>query len=256
MELQFDYLDILLKKLRNKGVRCNIAKVIQNVDVEMPMLDQASPNGITDVRITDFDVVLYRLDVEILQTAAKNYDYYLPIPGLGEEINILRGYVSVNAKIWGKKYRFVNTHLEPFSADILQAQAMELIAAVENETLPTILAGDFNTETPTNPTYQYIIQSGFVDVWTRNLLWWNADGLTSGFEANLLIGPWLDNANDTLEKRIDLIFVRSNVWFLGRQYIGPVFAVVVGDKQQDMTPTSLWPSDHAGVVATLSIPRF
>ena len=106
-----------------------------------------------------------------------------------------------------------------------------------------------------NVTYQFIVDSGFVDVWTRNLLWWNEMGYTSGFEADLLNGPWLDDPNDTLEKRIDLIFVRSNVWYNNWQFIGPVFAVVVGDNPHDMTPTGLWPSDHAGVVARLTIPR-
>lgn len=256
MVLQFDYLDILLRELRRRGIRYKVAKAIQNVDVEMPMLDPDSLSGITDVRITDYDVVLYRPDVKILERSAKNYEYHLSIPGLAGNIDILRGYVSVKAKVNGKKYRFVNTHLEPFHPDILQLQAMELIGAVDGETLPTILVGDFNTEAPTNPTYQYIVNSGFVDVWTRNLLRWNKRGYTSGFKADLLSGIWLDDPNDTLEKRIDLIFVRNNVWHHSWQSIGPVLAVVVGDKPENMTPTGLWPSDHAGVVARLTIPRY
>jgi hypothetical protein len=81
-------------------------------------------------------------------------------------------------------------------------------------------------------------------------------GLTSGFKADLLFGPWLDDPNDPLEKRIDLIFARSNIWYNNWQIIGPVFAIVVGDNPEDMTPTGLWPSDHAGVVARLCIPRW
>jgi hypothetical protein len=256
MVMEFDYLDILLRELRRKGMRYKIAKVVQNVDVEMPMLDPDSPSGITDVRITGYDVILYRSDVEILERSAKNYENYLQIPSLGGGfIDILRGYVSVKAKVNGKKYRFVNTHLEPFHPGILQVQAMELICAVDGDPLPTILVGDFNTEAPTNPTYQYIVNSGFVDVWTRNLLPWNKKGFTSGFTADLLSGVWLDDPNDTLEKRIDLIFVRSNVWHNNWQSIGTVLAVVVGDHPKEMTPTDLWPSDHAGVVARSRIPR-
>ena len=39
--------------------------------------------------------------------------------------------------------------------------------------------------------------------------------------------------------------------------VGPVLAVVVGDEPRDKTDTSpaLWPSDHGGVVAWLSIPE-
>ena len=240
-----------------RGRPYKVAKVIQNVDVEMPMLDLASPTGLTDVRITDYDVILYRPGVKILERSAKNYDWYITIPGgYTGTIEILRGYVSVIAKVRGKKYRFVNTHLEPFDAAVLQAQAQELILSVAGETLPTILVGDFNTEAPIDPTYQFIVDSGFVDVWTRNLFWWNPMGYTSGFEGDLLYGPWLDDPNDTLEKRIDLIFARSNIWWKTWQIIGPVFAVVVGDDPEDMTPTGLWPSDHAGVVARLNIPRW
>lgn len=257
MELQFDYLEILLKELKMRGRTYKVAKVIQNVDVEMPMLDFDSPTGLTDVRITDYDVILYRPGVKILESSAKNYDWYITIPGgYTGTIEILRGYVSVKAKVKGKMYRFVNTHLEPFDPGILQAQAQELILSVAGETLPTILVGDFNTEAPIDPTYQFIVDSGFVDVWTRNLFWWNPMGYTSGFEGDLLYGPWLDDPNDTLEKRIDLIFTRSNIWFDTWQIIGPVFAVVVGDDPEDMTPTGLWPSDHAGVVARLCIPRW
>jgi hypothetical protein len=256
MEMQFDYLEILLKELKKRGRTYEVAKVIQNVDVEMPMFDEDSPTTLTDVRITDYDVILYRPGVKILESSAKNYEEYMKIPGgYNGIIEILRGYVSVRAKINGKKYRFVNTHLEPFETGILLAQAKELIASVTGETLPTILVGDFNTEAPTDPTYQYIVDEGFVDVWTRNLLWWNILGLTSGFKADLLFGPWLDDPNDPLEKRIDLIFARSNIWFNTWQIIGPVFAIVVGDNPEDMTPTGLWPSDHAGVVARLCIPR-
>lgn len=255
MAMKFDYLGILLRELMKRGLNYQVAGVIQNVDVEMPMVDPDSPTGISDLRITDYDVILYRADVKILETSTKNYDWYLSIPGLGAPIDVLRGYVSVKAEVKGRKYRFVNTHLEAFHPDILQAQAMELMASVEEEPLPIILVGDFNTEAPTNSTYQFIVNSGFVDVWTRNIFWWNPLGYTSGFKGDLLNGPWLDDPDDTLEKRIDLIFVRSNVWYRDWQRIGPVFAVVVGDTPEDMTPTGLWPSDHAGVAASLTIPN-
>jgi hypothetical protein len=256
MVMKYDYLKILLKELRKRGMRYRVAMVVKNVDVEMPMLDLESVSMITDVRITDYDVILCREDVRIRERFAKNYGAFLQIPKPPAGfIDVLRGYVSVKAKVNGRMYRVVNTHLEPFYPVVLQAQAEELVNDFANETLPTIFLGDFNTEAPTNPTYQYIVNSGYVDVWTRNLLPWNKKGFTSGFTADLLSGVWLDDPNDTLEKRIDLIFARSNVWHNSKQLIGPVFAVVVGDKPRDMTPTGLWPSDHAGVIAKLRIPR-
>ncbi|MEJ2104624.1 MAG: hypothetical protein P8X47_08615, partial [Ignavibacteriaceae bacterium] len=66
--------------------------------------------------------------------------------------------------------------------------------------------------------------------------------------------PDLRNTTVKLDHRIDFIMVRSNVWLFNRQVIGPVLAFVVGDELRDMTPSGLWPSDHAGVIARLQIP--
>jgi hypothetical protein len=49
-----------------------------------------------------------------------------------------------------------------------------------------------------------------------------------------------------LDERIDLILVRNTD--------GSFFTTMVGDKPQDKTPSGLWPSDHAGVFASISHP--
>ncbi|MGK0537279.1 endonuclease/exonuclease/phosphatase family protein, partial [Bacillus sp. 'calajunan'] len=58
--------------------------------------------------------------------------------------------------------------------------------------------------------------------------------------------PDLLNAVSSLNIRIDVILFK-NGW-------NPIVANVVGKEQSDRTPTALWPSDHAGVVASLVLP--
>lgn len=247
----FDYLEILLDALDGRGLDYSVAGTVQNFDVEVPMIVGVDPLAFDDVRLTDFNVVLARHDVEISNVEEVNFEVGLYIKNL--DYTIPEGYVAVDAKVGWKTYRFVNTHLEPAPIPellpIQMAQAQELVGVLENETLPVILVGDFNTPAPDGETYQYIVSEGdYVDVWTRNLFTYNETGYTSPHD------PDLRNEEIKLNQRIDQIFVRSNVWFHDRQIIGPVFSWVVGDELRDRTPSGLWPSDHAGVVAHLRIP--
>ena len=114
-----------------------------------------------------------------------------------------------------------------------------------------ILLGDLNTVAPTGETYRLLRAVGYGDAWTRNLLVSEGSGFTCCHDADLR------NEEVKLDRRIDLVMVRNVGGFLrgrrGRR-IGPVFAFVVGDELDDRTPSGLWPSDHAGVVAQLKIP--
>ena len=214
------------------------------------MVANLEPLQFDDVRLTDYDVVLARGDVGISRVAEVNYQARLPVPGFG--IEIPRGYVAVDATVGRKTYRFVNTHLEPAPIpEILPVQlgqAQELVASLQGETLPVIVVGDLNTPAPTGETYQYLESQGFVDVWTRNLLKRQGPGNTNPHD------PDLRNEFPDLYQRIDLIFVRNPLGPAENTVVGPVFAVVVGDELDDLTPSGLWPSDHAGVVARMRIP--
>jgi hypothetical protein len=50
----------------------------------------------------------------------------------------------------------------------------------------------------------------------------------------------------TLTKRIELVLTKGG--------FNPVAVDVVGEESADRPASGLWPSDHAGVVATLQIP--
>ncbi len=245
----WDYLDILMTALANRGLDYYVVGIIQNADVEVPMIvDFTPPFAFDDVRLTDYDVVLARGDVITDNVVEKNYAalYFDP------PIIIPRGYVAVDATVGHKTYRFVNTHLEPFGVGIQQAQAAELLADLQYETLPIILVGDLNTEAPAGDTYQMLLNNNYVDAWTRNNVRPRIPGYTSNHDSNLR------NVVIDLDERIDLIMVKSHVGMNGIHNIGPVFAYVVGDELGDrfLFPDGslMWPSDHAGVVALLHIP--
>jgi hypothetical protein len=55
------------------------------------------------------------------------------------------------------------------------------------------------------------------------------------------------NPVSELDRRIDPVLYRGG--FTVRE------AAVVGDQVENRTPSGFWPSDHAGVVATLKLPH-
>ncbi len=266
-DVVFDYLQILVDALAARGLDYRVAGVVENFDVEVPMLVDPSVPSFDDVRLTDFDVILARGDVETSRVAAVNYAARLPIPTFG--IELTRGYVAVDARIGERTYRFVNTHLEPAPIpEILPvqlAQAQELVQSLESEELPIFLVGDFNSPATDGATYQFLASHGYVDVWPLNRLKGQGPGLTNPHPVNL-------RSDDIqLFQRIDIIFARSareddepfdddddhddgsDDHDGKRSGVGPVFATVLGDEFSERTVTGMWPSDHAGVVARVRV---
>jgi endonuclease/exonuclease/phosphatase family metal-dependent hydrolase len=252
---QFDFLDILLNELAAEGLDYRLADSIQNADVFVPMYAGGPPTNplLHTVRLLDADAILVRGDVAFSNVIKDGYADSLEIADLG--IKIPRGYVSIEAKVGQKSYRFATTHLEAFSEFIRFPQAQELAATFANETLPVIMVGDFNTLNPTPPvpfndiTYQFLTSEpvGYQDIWLHNLYGNQGDGFTSPHDSGLM-NPFPD-----LYQRIDLIFVRNHGGPAGQNPIGPVQAEVIGDELQERTPSGLWPSDHAGLVAKLHL---
>ena len=245
-QIEFDYLDILMAELATRGLDYEVGAKVQNADVELPMLNPFT-YSLDDVRLTDYDVVLVRGDVAFDNPTAVNYGTYLsvPIPFM-PPIDILRGYAAVDATVGQMTYRFVSTHLESFDEGFRLAQADELLGELADETLPVILAGDFNSPAPDGQTYNFLT-SEFEDAWVHNVLPNEGDGNTAPHAYDLL------NPTANLTRRIDLVLVRTPNPHPGSQPIGPVQATVIGDELQDRTAAGLWPSDHAGVVTTLHL---
>lgn len=175
-------------------------------------------------------------------------------------ITIQRGFVGVDARMRGKKIRFVNTHLEvqilvpnqPLTAAFQSLQALELRAALEKTTPPgrkLVLVGDFNSSpdhmqlSPLETPYQIIVDAGYTDIWDKNYLKFiNPNGYTCCQLEDL------SNTVSLLYERIDHIFVRhekikSLAFVTGQVPIYPLW----------FSPN--WASDHGGVFGKIQFKR-
>jgi endonuclease/exonuclease/phosphatase family metal-dependent hydrolase len=245
-EVAFDFLATLNEQLEALGTDYRVVGQVENSDVEMPRFNRTE--GLVDVRVTDYDVVLARGDVEVSNVVAANYEASFPVQGLFE---IKRGYIMLDATVDSLTFRFVNTHPEPSStADgyFQDLQVKELIEVLDAESKPTILLGDMNTQAPMSPIYGYFIEHGYQDVWTL-LGDRNSDGMTCCHLTTL------DNASVDFYERIDLIFVHGVEGLLPEDEGLSGSIEIVGEELGDRTDAGLWPSDHAGLVATLNFVR-
>jgi endonuclease/exonuclease/phosphatase family metal-dependent hydrolase len=235
-----DLLQLLISELAKLGQHYAVVAIVPGLDAQAPSL-----LGF-DVRLTTQDAIIARTDIDILtiHIQVQHFATLLTVPTAIGPITIPRGWAALDAVIRGQALRFVTTHLDPNSPPVQLAQAKELLQTAGDTLLPVVFAGDFNAtaDDPSNPTfasYQTIIDGGFQDVW--KLEHRHKPGFTCCQDPNLL------NAKSALNHRSDLILLR------GRTGVDDV--KLVGDHQADRTPSGLWPSDHAGVVATLKRDR-
>jgi len=239
----YDYLEILMDALAARGLNYSVAAVISNADIELPILptSYSEPGSfLDDIRLVDRDVILVRNDVAFSNVTSAHYTARIIIDET-LDISVPRGYVAVDAAIDGNNYRFANTHLESFDLDqsLRTAQLAELLEVLENETIPVILAGDFNFS-PSSSFYQTAAQNGYEDARAGNTFTYNANGYTYGHDSDL------QNSTSSFSARIDYIFVKSSGAFSFEE------SFVVGDELRDRTPSKLWPSDHGGVVSKIN----
>lgn len=236
-EVRLDFLAVLQKELRARGLRYDVAVSQDAFDGELTAFDWAPPagsGGLVDIRLTDRDVILVRRGPKTANLKVSNpqggiFRSALSLPVLGQPLPIARGWTSVDVKHRGREFRFVNTHLEAFDQRIALRQAHELLAIGPAATrMPVVLVGDFNSA-PGEAAYRAITAAGFADV-------------AVGGPPTCCYDASLANPAATLETRIDLVFHR-----------GPIRARSVeriGAEPVRSTPP-LWASDHAGILAEL-----
>jgi endonuclease/exonuclease/phosphatase family metal-dependent hydrolase len=230
----FDLLQSLLQQLAARGVRYEAVAVKPGLDAEVP-----TALGF-NARITLRDALIVRADLlEQGQVKLSNLQVRQYIAASTDT----EGYASIDVTWRGRQFRFVTTHFALLS--LAPAQALELVQTAANTTLPVVLVCDCNAnpDNPADPIFQnfaaYLLlkNAGFVDVFRTARP--NDPGFTFGQAENLL------NVTSTMSHRIDLV-----------QFRGP-FTIedvqVVNASPADRERLGLWPSDHAGVVATLTL---
>ncbi|MBK5098266.1 MAG: hypothetical protein JJE01_10820 [Gemmatimonadetes bacterium] len=210
------------------------------------------------IRLTDYDLVVARTDVATENPQAHRFTYNLgegPFADPSIPFPIYRGWASVDATIDGLKLRFASTHLEPADrADgsivpgleqLQRLQAGELAATIGVD-LPVVSVGDYNTDAygASTATYEDLLAYEFEDAWSQS-----GGGMTCCQTEDLSI------RQSIRDRRVDLIMLRGDFGLLEPGIQGAVSTRVLGSRIADLTDTGLWPSDHAGVLATMKLPR-
>lgn len=235
----YDYLPMLLGTLQARGLSYRAVVSNENFKGTLPI------SATTQVRFTDHDVILTRADLPPGQLKVSNptphrFIAQLPLPSpTGQLFIVPRGWSSVDIRMRGRSFRFANTHLEAFQAQVRQAQAVELYATLALSPLPVVLVGDFNSQPDDSlGAYGLAKLAGYHDAWE------DVHGIGGGFTSGQ--PDDLNNAVSTIDHRIDYVFFKPGA-------MSAVTAEVIGEDPADKTPSGLWPSDHAGVVSTLRL---
>src|SRR5215204_235863 len=105
--VKYDFLDMLIKRLEARGLNYAPVIVQTNLDAELPGVFSATEA--LDIRYTDRVAIIARTDLntselKIEGSSSGNFATNLPLPLLGTEILILRGWTAVDVKHRGKKY--------------------------------------------------------------------------------------------------------------------------------------------------------
>jgi endonuclease/exonuclease/phosphatase family metal-dependent hydrolase len=239
----YDFLRLLLEALARHGL------TYRPVAVNVNFASAPTPiSATTAARLTDRDVIIARAGLpaarlKVSDPESHNFAATLVIPSAipGLTFTVPRGWSAVDVKVRGKTVRFANTHLEAFSEPVRNQQARELAAALAGSPHPVVLVGDLNSR-PDDAAGAYgtFSSAGYVDAWVA------VHGPEGGFTSGQT--ELLDNVPSKLDHRIDYVLYQP-------PRVSAVAAEVIGEELDDRTPAGLWPSDHAGVTATLHLWR-
>lgn len=237
-----DFLAILIDQLAQRGLSYSVAGVSHNVSIgPIPLLFPCSVELGCFVSFEDRDVILVNDStpaLEILDTQSGRYATQESFVTPAGPLSFDRGWVYVDATLDGKKFRFVNTHLEEeFYPQTQEAQALEFLSGPAKTGSAVIAVGDFNSAADGSNTQSYslLTKSYFDDAWSTNP---GGPGYTCCQDSTL------SNVNSALYERVDLI--------LDHAASRAQEAEIDGDTPSGTTPP-FWPSDHAGVVSTIRI---
>jgi endonuclease/exonuclease/phosphatase family metal-dependent hydrolase len=225
----YDWLAILQRELKSAGQNYRVAIEQNEMDIET-----ASADGY-DLRLRLGNAILVRKGskVKVTRSFRGIFKNQLSVPVPDQTVTLKRGFAAVDAKVAGKKFRFIDPHAEAYSDEAANGQFKELLAtAAKSKKLTTILAGDFNSSPTRGQAYKTVIAAGFWDTGVK--------------AATCCQSETLDNPESQLDPSdwIDHIVIRPKARVLKRAIVGTLQSDRIG---------GLWPSDHAGLVAKLRL---
>jgi hypothetical protein len=248
-DVEFDFLALLRAELKKVGAKYRVVVVQTEFAGELPAdVDHSDATGTGPLAVygADFDASLTMRDVILVRRGTKvklgktrkgHFDTrYEPNVG-GIPIPVDRGWASVEAKIGGSRFRFVDTHLEAFGdPKIREAQAKELVAGPLDTKKQVILVGDLNSgiarhHEPERPgddlAFRALARFGMKD----------RGAIQSCCYDNIF------DPNSVLDHTVDHVLTKPG--------LKKIRAYVTGDDASERTASGLWPSDHGGVVSRL-----
>jgi endonuclease/exonuclease/phosphatase family metal-dependent hydrolase len=222
-----DYLKTIMAELKRLHSPYRVVARRLSLDLHGP----SSPT--TTVDFQDGNAVLARTGVKVSQVHTADFRHLLTIPtsALGT-VTVNRSWIQLHAEVNGASLRFVDTHLEAYSAATRLQQAQELVAGPLHTHEQTVLVGDLNSG-PKLPSaadrkpFAALHAAGYVDERTSVP--------NCCLNDDLKTGKW-DHIVDHVMARPKVTLVKS--FITGRE----------------TTPQGLHPSDHGGLVSTLRLP--
>lgn len=256
--VEYDFVGILIEALRARGLHYAVIAEEKGIDIELPgYLSEANfeLGLLSDIRLTEREVILARTDpksdLKLSNAQTGHFVTNVEYPISPDFTFVVRrGWASVDARTANERFRFVTTHLEADSEEVRVEQAREILAGPADTSLPVILVADANSNAngdATSAAYASWIGAGFTDAWFQAH---PGEFVNTCCADELLLSPTLPVPTDD-EGRIDLVLYRSAGDFgtLGTALFGNNAAT---DKVFNGVAL-IWPSDHAGVAATLEI---
>jgi endonuclease/exonuclease/phosphatase family metal-dependent hydrolase len=239
-ETVYDSTEILLDELKALKQDYKVAAIRPWFDFEAP-----TAKGF-DVRLTQNDVVLVRRGKDAKITKYKGFTggfkETFVVPTQVGNVDSPRGWAGIDGTIAGRKFRFVTTHLEAYSPEIADTQMKQLLSSpLKSKTRQSILVGDFNSDPKDASTddrgaerdpsaYASALDAGFFNPLKRRETCCFAEDLTLTTER---LDSWIDH-------------------IVARPKAKATKSAIVGSKSSERSG-GLWPSDHAGIYATLRL---
>lgn len=235
-----DFLEVLTAALAARNLPYAVAASTVTTDIELPA---AVDGERIDVRLTDRDAILVHADVSTGATRTGTYDAVYTPPEAPGGLGLRRGYCLLDVVAGGVTTTVATTHLAATDGAVRARQAEELLDVLPTDR-PVVLAGDLNSG-PGGPRAVYdLLLETFTDAFAAVRP--DAAGFTC------CQAPDLRNDRSRLARRVDSVLVRDGLEPTDAQRVGaePTDRVTA---EVDGESVELWPSDHAGVVATADV---
>jgi hypothetical protein len=240
-QVVYDFLEMLQTQLTAAGLPYTAVSTSTNFDVEAPLPDAESANGLADIRITDRDVILVRTPLagQFSEPANGHYASQRTVNTIAGPVTFTRGWASIDYRDDARRTaRIFNSQLEAddpaWPADVQHAQGNEALGLIEASPHPVIALVDtsFAVDASASAIYQ---------AWAQGL----TDVLAAKQPAKPAVVEGADVSAPQPALRTGLIFTKG-AW--KSDAVG-----LVGDRPFSGDTAPRWASDQIGVTAKLSL---